>query len=207
MLRQNAWCQTLLWKSYKIYSQLFCSMIWISQTLICFVEEFYSALSITLICQWSAIQKLFSPKLSSKFSLRCQRKGQVMAYCFLIPFCFLLFSILYFWSSNHRAKKSLMAWWMASHNRIQSRLTNLSGKVSSNNLWNLYFRENSKQKQPGRRQIHSLLCHFLNIITGYKIHIYLTPYVCYGPNISANDPDPGSGSKGIDPVFLLYLQR
>ena len=29
----------------------------------------------------------------------------------------------------------------------------------------------------------------------------------YWPNISANDPDPGSGSKGIDPVFLLFLQR
>ena len=28
----------------------------------------------------------------------------------------------------------------------------------------------------------------------------------YWPNISANDPDPGSGSKGVDPVFLLFLQ-
>ena len=28
---------------------------------------------------------------------------------------------------------------------------------------------------------------------------------CYWPNISANDP--GSGSKGVDPVFLLFLQR
>ena len=27
------------------------------------------------------------------------------------------------------------------------------------------------------------------------------------PNIPANDPDPGSGSKGIDPVFLILLQR
>ena len=27
------------------------------------------------------------------------------------------------------------------------------------------------------------------------------------PNISANDPDPGSGSKGIDPVFLLFLHN
>ena len=27
------------------------------------------------------------------------------------------------------------------------------------------------------------------------------------PNISANDPDPGLGSKGVDPVFLLFLQR
>ena len=26
-------------------------------------------------------------------------------------------------------------------------------------------------------------------------------------NISANDPDPGSGSKGIDPVFLLFSLR
>ena len=26
------------------------------------------------------------------------------------------------------------------------------------------------------------------------------------PNISTNDPNPGSGSKGVDPVFLLFLQ-
>ena len=27
------------------------------------------------------------------------------------------------------------------------------------------------------------------------------------PNISANDPDPGLGSKGIDPVFLLFFKE
>ena len=31
--------------------------------------------------------------------------------------------------------------------------------------------------------------------------------VSYWPNISSNDPGPGPGSKGIDPVFLLFLQR
>ena len=31
-------------------------------------------------------------------------------------------------------------------------------------------------------------------------------YMRYWPNISTNDPDPGSGSKGVDPVFLLFFK-
>ena len=34
----------------------------------------------------------------------------------------------------------------------------------------------------------------------------LRTFAQHWPNISTTDPDPGSGSKGVDPVFLLFFK-
>ena len=45
------------------------------------------------------------------------------------------------------------------------------------------------------------------IKSGALFGFVMAQYFCYDPDSGSSVIEPGSGSKGIDPVFLLFLQR